>query len=351
MINTMWATGKRSYTAKELNTFVGTHENQTRWKQWNKNPYYTTRTYQTALKSLGCITRIKRGLWQINGPIPEWFCSYHINAASSKSALEQLEKSCLYWQSLPDEHKINPWGNIIDWLGSEAPETPRLNTIFNALETAYNNTYSPMKTSVDYTMTLITVSDIIFTTKFPLLTGRFQVSVSTREDGSFEPEVVDWEYLLEGKSIGTATAEDLFRAYGETASSALEGARKIATEQAINALKRDALNAELEAAKSRNTADKAGSTKDGARYYSEAEVKQILQEFIDFSKYVIENTVQDSLDSVDASDVVDISVGYGFELEVNLDLRSVVSDVRSVVTEGLEEVLEGFDIEAALANY
>jgi hypothetical protein len=104
----------RTYTANELNTFVGVHENSSRWKYMNNNPYYTTRLYQTALKHLGCITKVKRGLWQINGPIPEWFGSFHINALSNKSALAELERSSIYWQQLPDEHKVNPWQGIID---------------------------------------------------------------------------------------------------------------------------------------------------------------------------------------------------------------------------------------------
>ena len=33
MINNMWANGQREYTAKELNSHVGFHENLTTWKQ------------------------------------------------------------------------------------------------------------------------------------------------------------------------------------------------------------------------------------------------------------------------------------------------------------------------------
>ena len=52
MINTMWDEGFRKYTANELNTFVGRHENITGWKRSNNNPYYSTRCYQTQLKHL-----------------------------------------------------------------------------------------------------------------------------------------------------------------------------------------------------------------------------------------------------------------------------------------------------------
>ena len=100
MINLMWADGFRKYTANELNTFVGHYEASSGWKRMTNNRYYTTRTYQTALKQLGCITMIKRGLWQINAPIPEWFGSFHMSAFSSRSALAELERSSTYWQSL-----------------------------------------------------------------------------------------------------------------------------------------------------------------------------------------------------------------------------------------------------------
>jgi hypothetical protein len=109
MINTMYNKGFRKYTANELNTFVGVYENSTRWKSMNNNPYYTTRTYQTALKQLGCITMIKRGLWEINGPIPEWFGSFHINALLNAGSRRELEKSSFYWQELRESHKVNPW--------------------------------------------------------------------------------------------------------------------------------------------------------------------------------------------------------------------------------------------------
>lgn len=108
-INFLWEHGDRSYTSKQLNNAVGDYENSTPWKKWNNNPYYTTRSYQTLLKQLGCITMIKRGQWQINGPIPNWFSGYHLNALTSRWALQDLEKTSTYWKSLPAEHKVNPW--------------------------------------------------------------------------------------------------------------------------------------------------------------------------------------------------------------------------------------------------
>lgn len=123
MINIMWEVGRLGYTANELNTIVGQYEKPTRWKRSNNNPYYSTRTYQTMLKQLGCITPVKRGVWQINGPIPEWFGSFHIGALTSDHTRKELEKSSFYWQSLPAKHKVNPWISGVDAEEEEAITT------------------------------------------------------------------------------------------------------------------------------------------------------------------------------------------------------------------------------------
>ena len=109
MINNFYAAGKQEYTSKELNAFVGQYEHSTWYKRINNNPHYTTRTYQTALKQLGCITPIKRGLWKINAPIPQWFSSLHLNALLYSASKAELEKSSDVWRGLPADHKVNPW--------------------------------------------------------------------------------------------------------------------------------------------------------------------------------------------------------------------------------------------------
>ena len=111
-INTRWENGFRTYTSRELNAYVGSFEISTRWKFVNNNPYYTTRRYQALLKRLGCISMQKRGLWEINAPIPHWFCSLHLNALLNSTSLKRLESSSHVWQSLPPAHKVNPWRDI-----------------------------------------------------------------------------------------------------------------------------------------------------------------------------------------------------------------------------------------------
>lgn len=105
MINKFWDSGLRDYKAKDLNDWVGMYEQSSWWKRANNSPYYTTRTYQSQLRQLGCVTMIKRGLWKINGPIPEWFGSFHFNGLKGNLS----DPSNFYWHQLPAMHKVNPW--------------------------------------------------------------------------------------------------------------------------------------------------------------------------------------------------------------------------------------------------
>lgn len=139
MINTFWEDGKRTYTAKDLITYVGAYENETWWKRGNNNPYYTTRLYQGLLKQFGCVSMIKRGLWQINGPVPNWFGSFHFKGLRGgyDATNKYADHNCFYWNNLPAEHKVNPWKNInpMRVMSSVEPQ----NTI-NATTTQYHQT-------------------------------------------------------------------------------------------------------------------------------------------------------------------------------------------------------------------
>ena len=109
MINLMWEDGQRRYTSQELNIHVGQYEASSSWKRLYNNPYYTTRNYQTMLKQLGCIKKIKRGLWEINAPIPSWFSSLHLYALLNTGSRQSLEKSSNVRNNLVPQHKINTW--------------------------------------------------------------------------------------------------------------------------------------------------------------------------------------------------------------------------------------------------
>lgn len=209
MINTMWAEGFRRYTANELNTFVGQYENETRWKRWNNNPYYSTRTYQTILKHLGCITPVKRGVWQINGPIPEWFGSFHMKALSSEDARRELERSSIYWQSLPAKHKVNPWISGVDAEEEEMIAAEEETTITT------NNTKDTMSKS----KTIITVLGSKAKTNQPkriefkqcLIAGSNPELVTSHGD----PSMFNYIELICHNYSGLGDGDDLMFAYDD----------------------------------------------------------------------------------------------------------------------------------------
>jgi len=68
-----------TYTTDDLYKNVGCHESSTWWKKLNKQRMYRTSTYQTYLKRLGALHKVKRGTWKVLHHIPEWFYSKHMN--------------------------------------------------------------------------------------------------------------------------------------------------------------------------------------------------------------------------------------------------------------------------------
>jgi hypothetical protein len=192
MINLMLADGQQHYTSSELNTHVGQYEDGSRWKQMNNNPYYTTRTYQTMLKDLGCISMVRRGLWKINAPIPEWFSSLHLSALSNSGSRKSLEKSSFVWQNMPQEHKINPWNQI----------------------PAQNN--NNMQNNENFTINAKHTGNISFyelTIDFPaelaehIPNGKFHATMQDSDDGSVD--LLEWHYSFNGVEISPAVMQQL----------------------------------------------------------------------------------------------------------------------------------------------
>jgi hypothetical protein len=312
-INECLAHGKTEYTAKELNLNVGMYEASTWWKRANNNQYYTTRLYQGLLREFGCLTMVKRGLWKINAPIPEWFGSFHFNGLRGR-----IDKNCFYWHNLlPAEHKVNPWANLSVKAANDAA--------------------------------LIPVEEIKLSHDVPGLTCDFEVSVDKIAYSCFKAEVTDYTLYLHDTQISYSTAQELCKAYGVDFSRALDGAMDIAKDQALNVAKREALNAELDAVKAANAAA-AEPAEPAEKTYTKSEVMQILQKFVKTAYEQIDGDVDDILSGADATDYVEISVDYGFQLSVDLDMRSLTKDVQSAVDEGLQEALDNFDLEDAIAK-
>jgi hypothetical protein len=259
LINSKWADGERTYTASELNNYVGAWECPTSWKRANNNPFYTTRTYQTELKELGCITMIKRGLWQINAPIPEWFGSFHFRGLKGgfDPSNQYADHTCEYWKSLPANHKVNPWKNI-DPMRVMANVQP-LDLNDPADRAQYMNTNNAEgKVSHDFTM--YTISGVPVTSKVPGLTATYMVNVwSDNHAPGAAAEVVDSVFYIDGKDVGDVMMEMLV----DTLSIKLTDIAEIAQQRAINTY----------------TAAYTAASKPTEKMYTEAQVMQILREY------------------------------------------------------------------------
>lgn len=338
VINALWNNGERNYTANTLNALVGSYEKQTYWKRWNNNPYYTTRTYQSALKHLGCITKIKRGLWQINGPIPEWFGSFHINALSSKYALKDLEDHSIYWMGLPEEHKVNPWKDApqarIEDVLMGLPEEDKCKQLNNT------NNVQTMNRTTD--CILQTITGTILIKEFPQLTMNTQVSVSPAKDGKVSVDICDWTFYIVGKEVSSDTAMAICSAYDTDLKTLYTSAHNhIAMTVAMDA------EAEVSSSTEGITKDGARYYADGVVYYSKSEVMEILKDFANGVTNRVSDAVESALGNINADDVVELDWdSWNKTMDVSLDIRGAVNDVTSEVKDAIEEVLDGYEIDS-----
>lgn len=130
-INTRWTwTYDAEFTTDNMRGRIGHHERLTGWKKYHKNPNYVLHSYLGELRELGCITRIGHGKYKINGPIPEWFGSYHFKGLKGKLN----DKSNLYWNSLPDNHKVNPWAKQRLGFGEDTSTTTMVEVEEDAIQ-------------------------------------------------------------------------------------------------------------------------------------------------------------------------------------------------------------------------
>ena len=67
------------FQVSDLIKEVGPHETPSRWKNWNNNPYYTTRSYLSHVKNVEkFITRVSYGKYRVIKHIPKWFDLGHL---------------------------------------------------------------------------------------------------------------------------------------------------------------------------------------------------------------------------------------------------------------------------------
>ena len=67
------------FQVSDLINTVGPHETPSRWKNWNNNPFYTTRSYLSHVKnSKKFITHVSYGKYRVIKHIPQWFDLGHL---------------------------------------------------------------------------------------------------------------------------------------------------------------------------------------------------------------------------------------------------------------------------------
>lgn len=309
-INDTWEAGFTMYTAKELNYRVGDFESKTSWKRWSNNPYYSTRSYQTALKQLGCITMIKRGLWKINGPIPEWFGSFHVSALSNHGAHQELENSSTYWKSLPAAHKVNPWkvNPFVQNTAATATESD--------IEVAHSE-------DAWYEISLL-----------PDLMTNFRVQINILSDynkDEAEHEIFCTRFVIgENETIPEDVARGIISACGRDYDVVMSNARGKAYE-----------NAEFTVATLQEGLKSISKEEPIAKTYSQDEVQQLLTKY---SKGMLADLKSALADAIYAEDLLKDHIdlkwdSYNHSIDIIPDEASATSRINNILENRIETML------------
>ena len=386
-INRKVAAGETTYTAAQLNRHVGCYENTTPWKRASNNPYYTTRGYQTLLKHLGCITPVKRGLWSINGSIPEWFGSFHFTGLKGGYDLNNTyaDHTCMYWKQLPLMHKINPWQGVVDSriearrVVREAREyeqvtlrrgesitaeldgpdstpyaSPKLQSLISAGTTGYRaeTAFGEELKGISHTAPVLGFSNIVTetgqistTVGYRVTTGFGQeldctswVTLFVTEDGSWDGEVIETAITL--VSNPGAKYQDIINVLN-----VLEGVE--ATKVFLENLDKFAINevlSEHNAMLGKSVETKAPEVV-GAKTYTLAEVEYILSAYMEFIVDDLESNIDNACRNVDADDVVELDWDrYSKSMDISLDKSSLSSRLSSDVEANIREISNNFII-------
>ena len=333
MINTMWANGQRKYTASDLNTFVGHYENSSSWKSWNNNPYYSTRLYQSLLKRLGCITMVKRGVWQINAPIPEWFSSLHLYALTNTWHCMQLEKSSLVWQSLPAEHKVNPWKSIDPMrVMASTQSTPSIQDIFTNMDnliTEFNNNTNNMTTPE---IMEITVEDTVLA-ELPQLRAVMVINIEKIDPaaGVFTYRKASTTYTLNGKPLVDGTTVSHIIASFMPDNTTVTEVQNRMIDKAVHTALTQVQHTYMANKILEEKAIIDAAVKAQEKTYTESEVREILKAFIEEHA---RTTVEDTADNYlrDLEDNIELELSYDNRITATIDGSGKASDIANDVS-------------------
>ena len=384
MINTMWDEGFRKYTANELNTFVGRHENITGWKRSNNNPYYSTRCYQAQLKHLGCITPIKRGLWQINGPIPEWFGSFHIKGLKGAYNLnsEYADHTCIYWNFLDPKYKINPWKSInpmrvmasiqpldlnnpadrAQYMNTDLAQNQQKRDELNATLDAVKEE-NKIKNTQNMTLKNFTINKADVEKTCDCYNANFTITAPfgaqfeckayanrvLTHNNTWEIETPEVELILVSnrKADYVDIRNMIFLMMGnEEGKQWLQSLDKYAMELVAEC---------VEMEESQRTDSTGLYTKKQVDQilglYTKEQVEQILKAFVDYSRSSVKSEVEDAVEQLDAEDIVELDFDtYNRSISVDFNSRQISANVVDSVDEALTNALNEFDYETVVTK-
>ena len=344
--------GNTTYTAANLNHMVGDYENSTRWKTWHNNPFYTTRTYQTILKELGCITMIKRGLWRINGPIPEWFGSYHFKGLNRGFAEDNkwADHNCEYWKSLPEEHKINPWKTAV----VEEVQQARLEDLIDASTGIYEpNKNTQNMTNTDNTNT-INVDESSITIEGAM--SSCTINFTVKAPFGLDIHCISWVNIhpdKQGIPFAEVAETELHLALNPTAkySEILNLLNLMMGQEASDLWLKSVDQYAAVKALEMNKASTPVTVPNSSELYTKEQVMDILRNFITSVESDVKSAVVDAVSSVDADDAVELEFeSYNRSISVSLNSNQFETDVAEAVNEQLINALEFFDFEKLVKN-
>jgi hypothetical protein len=129
------------FKVSDLINVVGPHETPSRWKNWNNNPYYTTRSYLSHVKNVEkFITRISYGKYKVIKHFPDWFDLGHLLFLRGYGGYDWIEENG-YRRSFHNNYKGMTVEDILNKLeGKTQPvvKTKTLPRLYSTNRDVYN---------------------------------------------------------------------------------------------------------------------------------------------------------------------------------------------------------------------
>jgi len=308
------------------------------------------------LRDLGCISKIKRGLWKINGPIPEWFGSFHFKGLKRGYAEDDkwADHSCEYWKSLPEEHKINPWKTAV----LEEPKQARLEDLIDASTGEYTPNLKTKTTKTTKTTETMTNTDNTNTVNVNessvIIDGAMRsctVNFTVTAPFGLDIHCVSWVNIhpdKQGIPFAEVAETEMHLALNPTASyrEILNLLNIMMGQEASDLWLKSVDDYAAVKALEINRISTPVAVPNSSELFTKEQVKDILRNFVNSVDSDVKSAVEDAISSVDADDVVELDLdSYNRSISVSLNTSQFETDVAEAVNEQLINAVEFFDFE------